>query len=146
MFALLAKNNSRDHQYFSPPFVGNIGEWKSLIFLSNQKDGHSLRGKHTKQTVVRLNTLARQIKDHHSCFSKSNTESHDQEIMRFVMTGCRCIDGSYFYTVSVTKVRRNMRNFFVLFPTAAVSSYFFPGAKQVWVMLATVYCLLLPRS
>ena len=75
MFALLAKNNSRDHQYFSPLCRGNIGEWKSLIFLSNQKDGHSLRGKHTKQTVVRLNTLARQIKDHHSCFTKSNRDS-----------------------------------------------------------------------
>ena len=97
MFALLAKNNREITIYFSPSFGGNIGEWNSLIFLSNQKDGHSLRGQHAEQTVVRLNTLARQIKDHHSCVTKSNIASHDHKIMRSVMTGCRCIDGSYFY-------------------------------------------------
>ena len=52
MFALLPKNNREIKEYFSPPFGGNIGEWDSLIFLSNQKNGHILRGKHAKQTVV----------------------------------------------------------------------------------------------
>ena len=57
------------------------------------------------------------------------------------MTGCRCIDGSYFYCFC-RKGHPEYEKFLCLFPTAVVTDIFL---EPVWIMLARVLLFIAPQ-